>query len=70
MQYIKSRNWKMKEGKYTKSVAKFQGGAIFHMRDIYSENMTEMTCGFLTQLVFCKKKKKKEKKLCGLLVLK
>ena len=26
----------------------------------------EMTCGFLIQLVFCKKKKK----LCGLLVLK
>ena len=24
----------LKEGKYTKSVAKFQGGAIFHMRDI------------------------------------
>ena len=27
----------------------------------------EMTCGFLIQLVFCKKKKKQ---LCGLLVLK
>ena len=37
MQYIKSRNWKMKEGKYTKSVAKFQGGAIFHMRDQFGE---------------------------------
>ena len=30
----KVQKLEMKEGKYRKSVAKFQGGAIFHMRDI------------------------------------
>ena len=30
----RARNWKVKEGKYTKSVAKFQGGAFFHVGDI------------------------------------
>ena len=36
-----------------------------------SPPLPEITCGFLIQLVFCKKKKKKKKKkkLCGLWVL-
>ena len=32
--YRKSRIWEMKEDKYTKSLAKNQVYAIFHMRDI------------------------------------
>ena len=30
----KVQKLEIKEGKYTKSLAKFQGGAIFNMRDI------------------------------------
>ena len=33
--YRKSRNWKMKEDKYTKSLAKNQVCAILHMRRIF-----------------------------------
>ena len=31
---IKSRIWEMKEGEYTKALAKIQVGAIFHAQEI------------------------------------
>ena len=36
-QYRKSRIWKVKEDKYTKSLVKNQVCAIIHMRDIFTQ---------------------------------
>ena len=55
--------WRMREMRGFTSFSNFRGGSRGRGQGV--RTLPEMTCGFLIQLVFCKKKK-----LCGLLVLK
>ena len=46
-------------------LSSYRGGSRGRVQGVRTPPFPEMTCGFLIQLVFCKKKK-----ICGLLVLK